>query len=205
VDVTGNAAAFTKTNLSRYDAVIFLNAIGDILEPAQQDAFREYIESGGGLAAVHAAIPWPRPPRRPWPWYENVIGTTFLDHTPAAVPGIIDVEDTNNPSTASLPARWPHREEWYFFATNPRGKVHVLMTVEEASFLRTVFNTDHPIAWRRDAGKGRVWYTALGHDDSCYIEPLFLRHLLGGIEDAAGKMAAPAAEPTHLPLAAPPK
>ena len=45
---------------------------------------------------------------------------------------------------------------------------------------------DHPIAWCRRLGKGRIWYTALGHTAASFTEPLFLQHLLGGIELAAG-------------------
>jgi type 1 glutamine amidotransferase len=45
---------------------------------------------------------------------------------------------------------------------------------------------DHPIAWYQEYAGGRAWYTAGGHTRESYAEPLFLEHLLGGIEYAAG-------------------
>jgi type 1 glutamine amidotransferase len=50
---------------------------------------------------------------------------------------------------------------------------------------------DHPIAWcHNTVGGGRSWYTALGHTQESYDEPLFQQHLLGGILTAAGAAAA---------------
>jgi type 1 glutamine amidotransferase len=46
--------------------------------------------------------------------------------------------------------------------------------------------TDHPIAWAHFYDGGRAWYTALGHTEESFAEPLFLQHLLGGIRFAAG-------------------
>jgi len=43
-----------------------------------------------------------------------------------------------------------------------------------------------PNTWCKRVGKGRVWYTALGHTEASFTEPLFLKHLLGGIQAAAG-------------------
>jgi type 1 glutamine amidotransferase len=45
---------------------------------------------------------------------------------------------------------------------------------------------DHPVAWSKRVGLGRVWYTALGHTEASFTEALFLQHLLGGIQVAAG-------------------
>jgi type 1 glutamine amidotransferase len=50
---------------------------------------------------------------------------------------------------------------------------------------------DHPIAWCHDVAEGgRSWYTALGHTQQSYDEPLFRQHLLGGILSTAGAVAA---------------
>jgi type 1 glutamine amidotransferase len=189
VDASVDPAVFTKTNLARYQVIVFLSTTGNFMDAAQKTAFKDYVEGGGGFVAVHGALAGAEATEGDWPWYADLLGTTFVTHTPV-VPGVIKVEDTNNPSTAKLPLRWPHTEEWYFFSSNPRDKAHVLATVDEASFLRTPINQDHPISWCRDMGKGRVWFTALGHADECFSEPLFLAHLLGGIQYAAGPSAA---------------
>ncbi len=185
VDASEDSEVITKTNLARYAVVVFLSVTGNVMDENQQAAFKDYIENGGGFVAIHGALAGREAAEGDWPWYAELLGTTFVTHTPV-VPGVLKVDDTNNPSTAKLPARWPHAEEWYFFSSNPRAHAHVLLTVDESSFLRQPINADHPISWRREEGKGRVWYTALGHTDECFAEPLFQAHLLGGIQYAAG-------------------
>ena len=44
---------------------------------------------------------------------------------------------------------------------------------------------DHPVAWSHEYSGGRAWYTAGGHTRESYTEPLFVAHLLGGIQYAA--------------------
>jgi hypothetical protein len=51
---------------------------------------------------------------------------------------------------------------------------------------------DHPISWEHASDGGRAWYTALGHTDESYTEPLFLSFLLGGIRYAAAPSPAAA-------------
>lgn len=72
------------------------------------------------------------------------------------------------------------------FTVNPRGKVHVIATLDEKSFHGGTMGEDHPIVWSRQIGQGRLWYTALGHTEASYTEPEFVRHVLGGIQIAAG-------------------
>src|SRR5687767_12249388 len=55
VVATENANIFTPANLANYEAVIFLNTTGDVLNDAQQAAFEQYIQAGGGWVGVHAA------------------------------------------------------------------------------------------------------------------------------------------------------
>lgn len=84
-----------------------------------------------------------------------------------------------------LPAIWIRTDEWYNFATNPRGRVNVLMTVDERTYRGRTMGADHPIAWYHEYDGGRAWYTALGHTSQSYYEPIFLEHLWGGIIYAA--------------------
>jgi cytochrome c len=46
--------------------------------------------------------------------------------------------------------------------------------------------TDHPITWCHEIDHGGSWFTVMGHTADSYVEPLFLAHLLGGIESLAG-------------------
>jgi cytochrome c len=187
VDQTEDAGAFTDANLARYRAVMFLLTTGDVLNDSQQGALQRYIEAGGGFVGVHSAADT----EHDWPWYGGLVGTYFASH-PAIQTAQIDVADPRDPSTVGLPAVWTRTDEWYNFTSDPRPSVHVLMTLDERTYDpgEGAMGADHPISWWHAYDGGRAWYTALGHTDSTYSEPLFLGFLLGGIEYAAGQTAA---------------
>jgi cytochrome c len=182
VDATENAAVFSESRLQRYDVVVFLLTTGDVLDDRQQAAFQSYIRSGGGIAGVHSASDT----EHGWPWYAALVGAYFLRHPPIQR-ATVDVVAPRDASTRDLPPRWTRTDEWYTFATNPRGSVRVLATLDETTYAPgDGAMGDHPIAWSHLYDGGRAWYTAGGHTQESYAEPLFLDHLLGGILWAAG-------------------
>lgn len=183
MDVTEDASAFKDANLRRYRAVVFLLTTGDVLGPGEQAAFERFVRNGGGFAGVHSASDT----EHDWPWYGRLVGAYFRTH-PAIQSGVVRVEDSRHPSTRGLPSRWTRTDEWYSFASNPRGSVRVLANLDESSYDpgAGAMGRDHPIAWAHEFERGRAWYTAGGHTDQSYAEPLFRRHLLGGIRYAAG-------------------
>jgi type 1 glutamine amidotransferase len=63
----------------------------------------------------------------------------------------------------------------------------VLATLDETTYEGGKNGKDHPIAWYNTIGKGRAFYTGLGHTKESYAEPLFLRHLRGGILYVLGR------------------
>jgi type 1 glutamine amidotransferase len=189
VDATEDASWFTPKNLAKYKVVIFLSTSGDILNEEQQAAFKRFIEKGGGLVAIHAAVAGDVATEGAWPWYGEALCARFTNHS-AIVQATVNIEDPKNPSTAPLPERWVRKDEWYNFITSPRGQARVLASLDETTYKGGTMGSDHPIAWCRKMGKGRIWYTALGHTEASFTEPLFLKHLLGGIQSAAGKKRA---------------
>ena len=186
VDATEDAASFSDTNLTRYRAVIFLSTTGDILNASQQAAFERFIRAGGGFVGIHSASDT----EYTWAWYGQLVGAYFQTH-PAIQPATIAVADPVHPSTAPLPKKWIRTDEWYEFQSNPRSRVHVLATLDEASYTPSTraAGRDHPIAWCQKFDGGRAWYTAGGHTEESYAEPLFQQHVLGGILWAAGLAA----------------
>ncbi len=185
VVATEDSAAFTSQNLARYKAVVFLHTSGDPLNDVQQETFKNYLLQGGGLAGIHAAIAGKVATEGAWPWYVESFCTEFANHK-AIEQATVHVEDRSTVSTAHLPEKWSRTDEWYNFTASPRGKVHVLASLDEKSFHGGTMGNDHPIAWCRKIGQGRLWYTALGHTEASYTEPEFMQHLLGGIQIAAG-------------------
>ncbi len=184
VDFTEDAGVFTDVNLAHYDAVIFLMTTGNILDDNQKAAFERYIRAGGGYVGVHSASDT----EYAWSWYGGLMGAYFdrIHGHSKVIQATIHVTDRSHPSTVMLPALWVRTDEWYNFATNPRGRVNVLMTIDERTYKGGTMGVDHPIAWYHEYDGGRAWYTALGHTSESYYEPLFLDHLWGGIIYAAG-------------------
>jgi type 1 glutamine amidotransferase len=183
VDATEDAAAFTPSNLARYDAVVFLMTTGNVLNNDQQRAFQRYFRRGGGFVGVHSAADT----EYDWTWYGAMLGTRFKNH-PLIQRAAISVQDRRHPSTHGLPRRWIRTDEWYNFAANPRRSVHVLATLDETTYApgEGAMGADHPIAWSHEYQGGRAWFTGGGHTDESYKEPAFRKHLLGGIRYAAG-------------------
>jgi cytochrome c len=183
VDTTEDSGAFTNANLARYSAVVFLLTTGDVLDATQQRAFERFIHRGGGFAGVHSAADT----EYGWAWYGGLVGAYFKSH-PQVQRVSVRVVDRRHPSTARLPRAWTRTDEWYNFARNPRPSVHVLATLDETSYSpgADAMGADHPIAWWRAYRGGRAWYTAGGHTAASYADPLFRRHVVGGIRYAAG-------------------
>ena len=75
VDATEDAGAFTSKNLAKYNAVVFLNTTGDVLDASQQDDFERYIQAGGGYVGIHSASDT----EYDWPWYGRLAGAWFSD------------------------------------------------------------------------------------------------------------------------------
>jgi type 1 glutamine amidotransferase len=114
-------------------------------------------------------------------------GAWFVSH-PAIQPATLLREDAAHPSTRHYRARFLFTDEWYNFGANPRGAVDVLLALDESSYSPgDGAMGDHPIAWCHAIGRGRAWYTALGHRSETYAEASFAQHLLGGILWAAGR------------------
>jgi cytochrome c len=170
--------------LPGYQAVVFLSTTGDLLDAAQQAALQDYIQGGGGWVGVHAAAD----AEYDWPWYGELVGAWFRQH-PAVQRATVRAAPGATPLAGKLPARWQRTDEWYDFATSPRGRVRVLATVDESTYTGGGMGTDHPIAWCHDYDGGRAWYSAMGHTSESFQEARFLAHLLAGIRYAAGQTA----------------
>ena len=183
VDATEDASAFTSKNLGRYRAVVFLNTTGDVLDATQQDDFERYIQAGGGYVGIHAATDT----EYDWPWYNRLAGAYFASHpnNPNVRKGTFRVLDKNHPSTEGLPDRIEREDEFYNFKSIDPG-IKVLVDIDEKSYEGGTNGDRHPMSWYRDFDGGRSFYTNMGHTDETFAEPLFLRHLLGGLRYAMG-------------------
>jgi cytochrome c len=183
VDATEDARAFIDRNLRNYQAVIFLNTTGDVLNAGQQDAFERYIEAGGGWVGIHSATDT----EYDWPWYGMLAGAYFESHpnNPNVRTGTFRVRDKNHPATEGFPDKWDRVDEFYNFKSIAPG-LHVLVDIDETTYEGGTNGPNHPMSWYHEYDGGRAFYTSMGHTDGTYSEPLFLRHLLGGLRWAMG-------------------
>lgn len=180
LDHTEDSLRFNPKALSQYKLVIFLSTTGDVLGPAQEGAFRDFIESGGHFMGIHAATDT----EYDWPWYGELVGAYFESH-PEQQQAILQVVDRTHPSTTYLPDRWSHFDEWYNFRDfNP--VIKVLINLDESSYEGGSNGASHPIAWYYSVGGSRVFYTGMGHTEETFEDPTFRRHLLGGIRYCLG-------------------
>ena len=179
---TENGAVFSPDVLSRFKAVVFSNASGDMLANDQRTALQNWIEAGGGFVGIHAAGD---SSHKDWGWYYNqVIGTNFVGHSlwPHLAMATVHVEAAGHPAMAGLPAVWNREDEWYSFDKSVRGKegFRVLATLDESTYERggpgsdkLTMGKDHPIIWSHCQAKGRVLYSALGHTGESFAEAPF--------------------------------
>lgn len=192
---TDNGAVFNSEQLAKFKVVVWNNTSGKVLNDEQRQAFRTYLEGGGGFVGIHAA----GDNSHQWEWYEQqVIGADFSHHPldPQIQESVLHLEPdaANHPIAEDLPARWEREEEWYVFSTNPRDSdADILYTLDESQinpsgnfgFLVTDkdwgMGDDHPIAWYRTVGQGRAFYSALGHQAAAFEEPFHLEMLENAI------------------------
>ena len=184
VDTTEDAEAFKEENLKKYQAVVFLNTTGDVLNPKQQAVFERFIQSGGGYMGIHAATDC----EYNWPWYGKLAGAYFKNH-PRQQNAKLIVHDRTHISTSHLPEIWERYDEWYNFKAAPGKEVNILISIDEKSYEGGQNGDSHPMAWYHDFDGGRAFYTEFGHTNESFADPLYLKHILGGIKYAIGNNA----------------
>ena len=180
---TENGAVFTPENLKRFRLVLLNHKSGTVWTSAQRQALKAYVEDGGTLLAHHAAG---GDQGYDWTWYlEQALRAQFVDHpmTRHIQQATLIVEDRSHRATAHLGAVWERHDEWYNFATSPRGNTRVLISIDEATYdpEKSPMGADHPMVWWHPVGKGRAFYSALGHTPETYLEPKFRAFMQGAI------------------------
>lgn len=178
---TEDSSVFTPSNLAKYDAVMFFQTTGNVLDSVQQVAFEQYIRSGKGFVGVHAATDT----EYDWPWYGKLVGAYFASHPDIQQATLVKV-DTSHASCKHLPDRWTRTDEWYNFKQIPTD-VHVLLNIDESTYQGGVHGDQHPMSWYHDYEGGRAFYTALGHTVESYRDTMFLEHVMEGVKWAAKK------------------
>ena len=172
----------TKKDLKRnaktldyFDALIFASTTGelDLDESQKQDILSFVKEDGKGFVGIHAALDT----NYQWPEYGEMIGGWFDQHPWMTFNAPIINEDPSFPAVAHLPQAFVKYDEIYQPKSWSRDKVHVLLSLDETKLDYTnnprVHRTDHDfaVAWTKMYGKGRVFYSTLGHTEDAWSDP----------------------------------
>jgi uncharacterized protein len=176
--------------LKNYDAVIFANTTGNLPLP-DKEAFLDWIKSGKGFVGMHSATDT----FHEFPGYIDMIGAEFKKHEAQVSVDAIN-QDQECPICKNLPAHWEVFDEIYQFKNFDRSKVHGLLTLDKHPNNKTP--GDYPISWCKEYGKGRVYYTSLGHREDVWdptwpdrknskeVAEAYQQNILGGIKWALG-------------------
>ncbi|HBY62752.1 MAG TPA: ThuA domain-containing protein [Solibacterales bacterium] len=167
--LTGNAK-----NIDFFDAVVFYTTGELPLDDEQKAALMAFVkEDGKGFVGVHSAIDT----FYKWPEYGDMVGAYFDLHPWNTFKAPIVVEDRKFPATAHFPKAFELYDEIYQPSSLfSREKVRVLARLDENKIdlsNRNVRRTDKDfaVAWIKEHGKGRVFYSTFGHTPEAWDHP----------------------------------
>jgi type 1 glutamine amidotransferase len=196
----------TPDYLARFDGLMLMTNGNLPLTEAQRKSLLDFVSSGKGFVGAHcAALTF-----YDYPAFGEMLGGYYRRSLRQNAIGVLKVEDSRHPATRMLGGNWPVVDEFYHFGTAPwdasrpkdnidvlfgnhipmgfsRDRVHVLLSLDTeksdiTAFPDVVRGGDYPQAWWRDYGKGRSFYTSLGHRDDIWSnDPVFRAHIRGGI------------------------
>ena len=175
----------TPEALKQYDGVVFNNTTGDLPLP-DKEAFLAWIKSGKGFIGIHAA----NDTFHSFPAFIDMIGGEFKTHGPQVEVKVYN-QDRFHPANRGYGKFFYVFDEIYQAKNFHRDQVHGLLTLDRHPNNGTP--GDYPIAWCKNYGQGRVFYTALGHRTDVVEKAEYQQHVLGGLLWTLGLEAGDAA------------
>ena len=181
VTATEDMAEFTPEKLARYAAVMFYTTGELPMSDAQKAALLDFVRSGRGFLGAHCATDT----FYEWPDYRELIGGYFDGH-PWHQSVRIDVADPASSLVSFLGRSFEIKDEIYQIRDFDDRATHVLLRLDPASVdlgRDGVHRRSYgwPLAWTRSFGKGRVFYTALGHEGAVWQDARYQQLLLNAI------------------------
>jgi type 1 glutamine amidotransferase len=213
-----NTGAFEPTfsndlNLLKYPAIkqfdaVYLNNVCGMVhnDPEVREGILRFVREGGGIGGHHAVTY----ANNHWPEFAEMMGGWAGEHRIEMQ--MVKVDDPQSPLTKSFgPASFEHTDEFYHFpvfAPYSREKQHVLLSIDVEKSDRANGNRfclqcarpdqDYGLAWIKAYGKGRTYFTPLGHTNIFYTDPRWTQHLLAAIQYILGDLEADATPSAKL-------
>ena len=186
--LTKKKLEYNAKNLNDFDAVLFFTGGELEMDQQQKSDFLSFIhDDGKGFIGVHSAtITFTE-----WPQYGEMIGGYFDEHPWGTFDAPILVEDPSFPGMQQWPSAFVLRDEVYQIKNYSRDKVRVLMRLDPTKLdlkNKNVHRTDGDFAvtWAKTYGKGRVFYSTLGHVPENWDDPSLQRMYSEAIQWALG-------------------
>jgi uncharacterized protein len=173
-------------DLSKYDAIAFYTT-GNPLTPAGKENLLAAVKAGKGFIGFHCATDTYH--SKGVDPYIAMIGGEFIVHC-SQQPALMKVVDPKFPGVQGLGDGFKKTEEWY--TMNKFAKdLHVILLQETAGMHDWAYQRpSFPATWAHLYGKGRVFYTSMGHREDIWVCPEFEQVVLGGIAWALGNVEA---------------
>jgi len=186
--LTKKKLEYNAKNLTNFDAVVFFTGGTLEMDAQQKSEFLSFIhEDGQGFIGIHsAAITFVD-----WPEYGEMIGGYYDEHPWGTFDAPIIVEDPTFPGMEQWPKSFVLRDEIYQMRAYSRKDVRVLMRLDPDKIdlaNKNVHRTDRDFAvtWAKTYGKGRVFYTTLGHVPENWDKPEFQKMIIEAVRWATG-------------------
>jgi len=197
-DLTETAKDVTPERVAGYQVLVLnnANALDEVFDGKQRQEVADWYRGGHGIVALHAALVH----QTKWPWFNELAGCDFnSDSEFSKARLVVDPKNKDHPAVKGFGPEFEYRADWTNHDRSVTGLpgVKVLLRVDESSYepVRDYFKTrggkpmgkDHPMAWVREHGGGRFFYTELGHDLRSLDTPFGRNHVVEGLRWAAGK------------------
>jgi type 1 glutamine amidotransferase len=164
---TDGTPASGGPNLNNVDAIFFMGHREVPIDAKQKEELLSFVrDDGKGFVAAHVGLT----AFESWPEFGNLIGARFDGH-PINGPGVVINEDPAFPATKHFPAQFPFTDEFYQPKEFSRDNMHVLLRLDLTGVTNPglrVPNGDHPLAWAKNYGKGRVFFGSFAHSHATW-------------------------------------
>lgn len=191
---TKDGSVFTPEGLAKFDAVFFyttgdLTSAGNDKQPPMPKEGKEtlfnYIKGGKGFIGSHCATDTFHSKGAEIDPYIDMIGGEFLSHG-AQQKSKITCADEKFSGCSDCKDGFELHEEWYSLKNIARD-LHVLLVQQTTGMNGWMYQRSaYPETWAKAYGKGRIYYTSMGHREDVWTNPLFQNILIGGIKFACG-------------------
>jgi uncharacterized protein len=165
---------FLVRNLDYFDAIFFFGVREIEITSAQKADLLAFVKDDGkGFVAAHSAAT----AFFSWPEFGEMIGGRFDEHPWNITAATVVVDDPGFPAMAGFPRMSVRVDEHYQLKDFSRARVRVLAHLDPASLDLTRplvhrKDADFPAAWVQEFGRGRVFYSTLGHAVDSWDDPV---------------------------------